>query len=39
VSALDYTTLVDNDKLDVEIEGKSYSIEKKYIALNPSETI
>jgi hypothetical protein len=40
VSALDYTTLTDNDKINVETkDGQSHDIEKKYIALNPSETI
>jgi len=40
VSALDYTTKTDGDTLSVEdSEGNSHSIAKKYIALNPAETI
>jgi len=40
VSALDYTTNDDDDKLLVKDKGgREYSIEKKYIQLNPTETI
>jgi len=40
VSALDYTTKTDEDTLNVEDnEGNSHSIAKKYIALDPAETI
>jgi len=40
VSALDYTTKTDSDKISVEDkEGNSHSIAKKYIALDPAETI
>tara|TARA_Y100000356_G_scaffold131547_1_gene135397 strand:+ start:572 stop:694 length:123 start_codon:yes stop_codon:yes gene_type:complete len=40
VSALDYTTGTDDTELNVEDkEGNSHSIAKKYIALDPAETI